>query len=95
METWNRSVGWYSFDQDRVTFRKLVMNSGTRPVLVHLEEPQSAKLREKPEERDEDFFKFIKETLGTDLYSQHPDERGGVRPGMGGEIRQTSVFPET
>lgn len=69
VETWNRSVGWYSFDQDRVTFRKLVMNSGTRPVLVHLEEPQSAKLREKPEERDEDFFKFIKETLGTDLYS--------------------------
>ena len=60
VETWNRSVGWYSFDQDRVTFRKLVMNSGTRPVLVH---------REKPEERDEDFFKFIKETLGTDLYS--------------------------
>ena len=69
VETWNRSVGWYSFDQDRVTFRKLVMNSGTRPVLVHLEEPQSAKLREKPEERDADFFKFIKETLGTDLYS--------------------------
>ena len=23
VETWNRSVGWYSFDQDRVTFASL------------------------------------------------------------------------
>ena len=69
VETWNRSVGWYSFEGNHVIFRKLVMNSGTKPVLVRLEEPVKAELRETPEERDEDFFKFIKETLGTDLYS--------------------------
>lgn len=69
VETWNRSVGWYSFAGNKVTFRKLVMSTGTKPVLVRLENPVEATLRELPEERDEDFYKFIKETLGTDLYS--------------------------
>lgn len=69
VETWNRSVGWYSFMRDKVTFRKLVMTAGTKPVLVRLENPVEASLREQPEERDEDFYKFVKETLGTDLYS--------------------------
>ncbi len=27
-ETWNRSVGWYDFNGDRVQFRKLVMQGG-------------------------------------------------------------------
>lgn len=69
VETWNRSVGWYSFSKDKVVFRKLVMSSGTRPVFVRLENPVEAKLREPAQERDEDFYKFVKETLGTDLYS--------------------------
>lgn len=69
VETWNRSVGWYSFAGNRVTFRKLVMSTGTRPVLVRLENPAETELREEPEERDEDFYKFVKDTLGTDLYS--------------------------
>ena len=69
VETWNRSVGWYSFSKDKVVFRKLVMSSGTRPVFVRLENPVEAKLRQPAQERDEDFYKFVKETLGTDLYS--------------------------
>lgn len=69
IETWNRSVGWYSFKKDRVLFRKLAMSSGTKPVFVRLVNPVEASLRELPEERDEDFYKFIKETLGTELYS--------------------------
>lgn len=69
VETWNRSVGWYSFAGNRVTFRKLVMSTGTRPVLVRLENPAETELREDPEGRDEDFYKFVKDTLGTDLYS--------------------------
>ncbi len=69
VETWNRSVGWYSFAGNRVTFRKLVMSTGTRPVLVRLENPAETELREEPEGRDEDFYKFVKDTLGTDLYS--------------------------
>ena len=44
VETWNRSVGWYSFEQQKVSFRRMSMNSGTRPVLVHLEEPVTTTL---------------------------------------------------
>lgn len=69
VETWNRSVGWYSFTKDRVSFRKLVMSTGTKPVFVRLESPLEAELREDAKERDEDFYKFVKDTLGTDLYS--------------------------
>ena len=68
-ETWNRSVGWYSFAGNHVTFRKLTINSGSKPYLVRLENRTETDLREKPEERDEDFAGFIKETLGEDLYS--------------------------
>ena len=39
-ETWNRSIGWYSFHQDEVKFQQLTMDSSTRPVLVRLEEPK-------------------------------------------------------
>ncbi len=28
-ETWNRSIGWYSFHQDEVEFRQLTMDGGT------------------------------------------------------------------
>ena len=31
-ETWNRSIGWYSFHQDEVKFQQLTMDSSTRPV---------------------------------------------------------------
>ena len=68
-ETWNRSVGWYSFDRNRVVFRKLVMTAAAKQVLVRLEDPMETTLREEAGERDEDFYKFVKETLGSDLYS--------------------------
>lgn len=68
-ETWNRSVAWYAFTPGGVTFRKLSMNSCTRPVLVKLEPPVEKALSEEGEKRDEDFCEFIRETLGTDLFS--------------------------
>ena len=43
-ETWNRSIGWYSFHQDEVKFQQLTMDSSTRPVLVRLEEPKKTVL---------------------------------------------------
>ena len=45
------------------------MNSGTRPVLVRLGEAVTTELSEKIEERDADFYTFIKNTLGKELYS--------------------------
>ena len=70
METWNRSVGWYNFDQNHVTFRKMVMNSSAKPVLVKLEDPIETDLDDTDDEqRDADFYTFIKNTLGSELYS--------------------------
>ena len=69
IETWNRSVGWDSFEQQKGSFRRMSMNSGTRPVLVHLEEPVTTTLSAKVEERDAEFYTFIKNTLGKELYS--------------------------
>lgn len=74
-ETWNRSVGWYAFSDDRVTFRRLTMNGAARPVLVRLEEAKDTELfalsgeEQEEEKRDSDFAAFIQATLGTDLYS--------------------------
>lgn len=69
-ETWNRGVGWYNFDKNHVTFRKLVMNSGAKPVLVKLEEAVETDLNDTDDEqRDADFYTFIKNTLGSELYS--------------------------
>lgn len=45
-ETWNRSVGWYNFDNNHVTFRKMVMSSGAKPVMVKLEDPIETDLNE-------------------------------------------------
>lgn len=76
-ETWNRSVGWYAFHQDKVTFRRLAMNGGSRPILVCLEEPQETELTPAGGQgtegddgkRDGDFYAFVQKTLGTELYS--------------------------
>lgn len=69
-ETWNRSVGWYSFDKNHVTFRKMVMNSSAKPILVKLEDPVETDLNDTDDEqRDADFYTFAKNTLGNELYS--------------------------
>lgn len=68
-ETWNRSIGWYAFTGHNVTFRRLSMNCASKPVLVRLEEPVETELPADGGERDEEFARFVQETLGTDLYS--------------------------
>ena len=68
-ETWNRSVAWYTFRQDGVSFRKMTMNGATKPVTVKLEEAVETSLPEDGEERDSELCKFAKKTLGKDLYS--------------------------
>lgn len=68
-ETWNRSVGWYAFTPERVTFRKMTMNSSVKPVFVKLEEPVETSLPRQPEDRDVEFYKFVEKTLGKELFS--------------------------
>ena len=68
-ETWNRSVAWYAFTPENVSFRKLTLNGSTKPVSVKLEEPVVRALPVNDEERDIEFCKFVQQTLGRDLYS--------------------------
>ena len=68
-EYWSRSVGWYAFDQDLVSFRRLSMTSNTKPILVTLEKPVSVTLPQEAKERDGDFCRFIQESLGGGMYS--------------------------
>ena len=65
----NRSVAWYTFNGNAVTFRKLSVNNARKPVLVRLEEPAGTDLPEAARERDSAFCAFIQKTLGTELFS--------------------------
>ena len=47
----------------------MTMNGATKPVTVKLEESVETSLPEDGEERDSEFCKFVKKTLGSDLYS--------------------------
>lgn len=67
-ETWNRSIGWYDFKGDKVIFRKLSLNSATKPILVRISDPVETILGDE-EQRDEDFCDFIKKTLQKELFS--------------------------
>ena len=68
-ETWNRSVGWYAFTPENVSFRKMTMNGATKPVTVKLEEAVETELPAEGQERDSEFGKFVQKTLGRDLFS--------------------------
>lgn len=68
-ETWNRYVGWYDFQGDRATFRRLSMNIKTKLVLVRLEDPLFLELPLGEEDKDAAFCQFVQQTLRTDLYS--------------------------
>ncbi len=68
-ENWNRSVGWYAFDRDRVTFRKMAMNTAKRPVPVWIEKPRTEELPADPQDKDLIFASFVVDSLGAELYS--------------------------
>ena len=62
-DTWNRNVAWYTFQSEKVSFRKMYMNSGMRPVLVRIDEPVETVLGAEPKQKDADFCRFIQQTL--------------------------------
>lgn len=68
-ETWNRSVGWYAFAQNHLTFRKMTINGAVRPAIVKLTEAEEMDFSGEEELRDEEFCKFIQKTLGTEIFS--------------------------
>ena len=65
----NRSVAWYDFEGTRVVFRKLSMNGNTRPILAGLSSPAETRLTGEGREKDQEYVKFIQQTLGKEMYS--------------------------
>lgn len=68
-EFWSRNVAWYDFQGDEVCFRKMNAGFSARPILVALSAPQTEKLSEDENIRDLEFYKFIIQTTGEDIYS--------------------------
>ncbi len=68
-EAVSRNVGWYIFSGNHLDFRRMVLNTARKPMLVRLEEPVGTELPENAKERDAAFCDFIQQTVGMDLYS--------------------------
>ncbi len=68
-ELLTRSVAWYDFDEDRVSFRRMAFGGGMRPMLVRLEGAENTVLPSDASVRDEAFCKFAQKTLGKEFYS--------------------------
>lgn len=68
-DNWNRKIGWFLFDGNQVSFAKLVMDSQRRPVMAFIEHGITAELAEDPIERDENFYRLIDRSCGTEPYS--------------------------
>lgn len=66
---WSRNVAWYDFTPRQVTFRGMRVGMGTRPVLVTHGKPKMAALSGEANIRDLEFYQFISQTMGTDVYS--------------------------
>lgn len=65
----NRKVGWFTFDQDRVSFAKMVMDTRKKPCLVEIEKGKTIGLSVDPMQRDMEFYQLIHESCGNDNYA--------------------------
>ena len=68
-DNWTRKIGWFLFEEDKVSFARLVVDNQRKPVTAWIEHGKSAELSKDPVERDENFFKLISQSCGNDTYS--------------------------
>lgn len=69
-EILNRSVGWYAFQEDEVSFRKMyAVSPGSKPLMIRLGEAQKTILPREDKARDAAFLEFIQKTLGKQNFS--------------------------
>ena len=68
-DNWNRKIGWFLFEEDKVSFARLVMDNQRRPVTAVIQHGKTAKLSKDPIERDENFYRLISQSCGNDTYS--------------------------
>lgn len=68
-ELWSRKVALFQFRQDEVSFSNLIMDKKKKPVQVGVQRGETVVLHKEGAERDFDFYEFIQESMGNDVYS--------------------------
>lgn len=68
-DNWNRKIGWFLFEENQVSFARLVTDNQKRPVTAVMEHGITAELPTDAIERDENFYRLIERSCGTDTYS--------------------------
>lgn len=68
-DNWNRKTGWFLFEENQVSFARLVIDNQRRPIVSCIEHGITAELSDDPFERDENFYRLIDRSLGTEPYS--------------------------
>ena len=68
-ELWGRQVALFCFEEDAVSFSRLVLNAGARPVTARVLEGERAELPLSALERDAEFRKMAERCLGDEIFS--------------------------
>lgn len=68
-DNWNRKIGWFLFEENQVSFARLVTDNQKRPITAVIEHGITAELPTDAIERDENFYRLIERSCGTDTYS--------------------------
>lgn len=68
-EMWGRNVGLFSFKGDEVTFSSLNLDHRTKPVTAAVAAGKTKKLSSDTRKRDDDFYRLIEDSFGSDIYS--------------------------
>lgn len=65
----NRSTGLFCFDEDEVFFRKLWIDTTTKPMIARVKQGEPVKLPKEARARDKKFCKLIEDSCGEESYS--------------------------
>ena len=68
-ELWNRNVGFFIFEGEKVSFLSMSMNPQTRPVTFTMEDGITISLKEDRSLWDEQFYNMINASLRQNMYS--------------------------
>lgn len=68
-DNWNRLMGRFSFDKEKVTFSRMVTDTKKKPALVTVETGKTITLPENEDQKDVDFYQLIADSCGNEMYS--------------------------
>lgn len=68
-ELWSRNVALFQFDENLVSYSRLLMDKSGRQTQVTVKRGKKIQLSETAEERDMEFYRYVKECLGDHVFS--------------------------